>query len=606
MHVFRALFKPVTKSSTIKSSPESIKTGQAKAETSAKEKKSSSLFEPIKFAYKVAYYTGKLPLMIANLLMYTILGLSPAIVLKFQKIFTKLLEGTVKRKLMIANCYTVAVTALVKVLYMNIITVDSRLFTNNLTKTVLKHFGLLHNKKILKDRVSIYSGKKSQIRAQAGKREISNSDKWLPAANLFAQSTIQGIIAVLTTTLSLTLNRLVMTASGCCLFLIALTMGVQYYIASPKKEKQNDTRQQAQGEMEKMYLRENMPFVKGSLKAIASFTTANDNVAKADLPKDIIYRIMTELAETLIAICIIGTLVPSLPVAAMSTGFSASTAITATGLLLLIRQLAGMFKDGGSIPRSSTNLSDASSNFNGLQRIFSDIKEGTSYDFFDSLRYHNKIKRNSSFIREGLTENLVIGLAFSASINLFYDSMIYYKLIEGTAFLSTAAGTTTLFVTAGAFLALLCYKKFIRNTPNPEIEDAKYDNTCFSIAAGIVTSFAVTNLSAGTAIATLLSSINPIVGFTAILATTAPLWSYVANKFLIPKIDYKLRNDLKNCDPERKEFAFNIPSPKAQNNYDDETLSELSECRQRINTLPPAAQKEILLDMLQSSQANQP
>ncbi|MEC8383240.1 MAG: hypothetical protein VXZ73_02195, partial [Pseudomonadota bacterium] len=58
------------------------------------------------------------------------------------------------------------------------------------------------------------------------------------------------------------------------------------------------------------------------------------------------------------------------------------------------------------------------------------------------------------------------------------------------------------------------------------------------------------------------------------------------------------------CDPERKEFAFNIPKPKAQNNYDDETLNELSECRQRINTLPTAAKKEIL-DMLQSGQANQ-
>ncbi len=587
MHVFRALFKPVTKSSSIKSSPESKKTGRATPETSAKEKKSSSLFEPIKYACKVAYYTGKLPLMIANLLMYTILGLSPAIVLKFQKIYTKLLEGTVKKQLLIANCYLIAVTAFVRVLYMNIITVDSRLYTSSITRTVLKHFGMLHNKKIQKDSVSIYKDHDDKVRGTAGKREISNSDKWLPAANQFAQSTLQGILAILTTTLSLSLNRsLVITASSCCLLLIALTMGVQYYIASPKKETQNDTRQQAQTSMEHMYLKDNKPFVKSTLEAITKFTTANNNVAKADLPKDIIYRIMTELAETLIAICIISTLIPSLPIQAISTGFSASTAITATGLSLLIRQLAGMFKDGGSIPRSSTNLSDASSNYNGLQRIFDDIKKGTSYDFFDSLRYHNNIERNSSFIGHSLTENLVIGLAFSASMNLFYDSMIKYELIEGTAFLSTLVGTATLAITASAFFALLCYKKFIRNAPTQEIEDAKYDNTCFSVAAGIVTSFAVINLSSGTAVATMLSSINPMVGFTAVLATTTPLWSYIANKFLIPKIDYKLRSDLKDCDPERKEFVSLAQNTKVE--QDRNRSSEVQSMQQERERVSPA------------------
>lgn len=587
MHVFRALFKPVTKSSSIKSSPESKKTGRATPETSAKEKKSSSLFEPIKYACKVAYYTGKLPLMIANLLMYTILGLSPAIVLKFQKIYTKLLEGTVKKQLLIANCYLIAVTAFFRVLYMNMITVDSRLYTSSITRTVLKHFGMLHNKKIQKNSVSIYKGHDDKVRGTAGKREISNTDKWLPAANQFAQSTLQGILAILTTTLSLSLNRsLVITASSCCLLLIALTMGVQYYIASPKKETQNDTRQQAQTSMEHMYLRDNKPFVKSTLEAITKFTTANNNVAKADLPKDIIYRIMTELAETLIAICIISTLIPSLPIQAISTGFSASTAITATGLSLLIRQLAGMFKDGGSIPRSSTNLSDASSNYNGLQRIFDDIKKGTSYDFFDSLRYHNNIERNSSFIGHSLTENLVIGLAFSASMNLFYDSMIKYELIEGTAFLSTLVGTATLAITASAFFALLCYKKFIRNAPTQEIEDAKYDNTCFSVAAGIVTSFAVINLSSGTAVATMLSSINPMVGFTAVLATTTPLWSYIANKFLIPKIDYKLRSDLKDCDPERKEFVSLAQNTKVE--QDRNRSSEVQSMQQERERVSPA------------------
>tara|TARA_B100000989_G_C19454752_1_gene433485 strand:- start:210 stop:1103 length:894 start_codon:yes stop_codon:yes gene_type:complete len=295
---------------------------------------------------------------------------------------------------------------------------------------------------------------------------------------------------------------------------------------------------------------------------------------------------MTELAETLIAICIISTLIPSLPIQAISTGFSASTAITATGLSLLIRQLAGMFKDGGSIPRSSTNLSDASSNYNGLQRIFDDIKKGTSYDFFDSLRYHNNIERNSSFIGHSLTENLVIGLAFSASMNLFYDSMIKYELIEGTAFLSTLVGTATLAITASAFFALLCYKKFIRNAPTQEIEDAKYDNTCFSVAAGIVTSFAVINLSSGTAVATMLSSINPMVGFTAVLATTTPLWSYIANKFLIPKIDYKLRSDLKDCDPERKEFVSLAQNTKVE--QDRNRSSEVQSMQQERERVSPA------------------